>query len=266
MCVSKSLRPFSLQSALVPARQPERKYLPWCGFVRGSVLFSLKEVLIYINASKSAFVLTRSWERQLRPDSWHFSAPYLGRTPPAPCPGAQCEDMSGNPSQAQLCRLFSGSGCRSPSPHPGGRQSAGPGGGPPAAGGWLSLGLPSPPDTHCLCSCRPRSLLPCSHCSGWVFLPWRPSSGWSEWSLAQRPQKEGKMDSHMLLNSTENECSILHFILPSRVINVSPHIQSRDFILYLLSERIWKTDVMSGYSYSFYKMSICIYGWTVQME
>lgn len=96
MCVSKSLRPFSLQSALVPARQPERKYLPWCGFVRGSVLFSLKEVLIYINASKSAFVLTRSWERQLWPDSWHFSAPYLGRTPPAPCPGAQCEDMSGN--------------------------------------------------------------------------------------------------------------------------------------------------------------------------
>ena len=47
-----------------------------------------------------------------------------------------------------------------------------------------------------------------------------------------------KMDSNMLLNSTENECSILHFIHPSRVINVSPHIQSCDFILYLLSERI----------------------------
>ena len=65
------------------------------------------------------------------------------------------------------------------------------------------------------------------------------------------------------LPSQKNECSILHFILPSRVINISPHIQSRDFILYLLSERIWKTDVVSGYSYSFYKMSICIYGWTV---
>lgn len=266
MCVSKSLCPFSLQSAPVPARQPERKYLPWCGFVRGSVLFSLKEVLIYINASKSAFVLTRCWERQLRPNSWHLSAPYLGRTPPAPCPGAQCKDTSGN--QVRCSCAGSPQALVVDQPPPSARRAAG-----RRARWWPSCcwwpalsGAPQPPDTRCLCSCRPRSLLPCSHCSGWVFLPWRPSAGWSEWSLAQRPQKERKIDSHMLLNSAENECSILHFILPSGVINVSPHIQSRDFILYLLSERIWKTDVMSGYSYSFYKMSICIYGWTVWME
>ena len=147
----KACAPSPFRVPQVTARQPERKYLPWCGFVRGSVLFSLKEVLIYINASKLAFVLTHCRERHLRPDSWHFLAPHLVGTSPRPVSWSPAWGYVGKASRAQLCALSSGSGCRSPSPCPGGRQAAGPGGCTPAARGQLSLGLPSTTDTRCLC-------------------------------------------------------------------------------------------------------------------
>lgn len=123
----------------------------------------------------------------------------------------------------------------------------------------------------CCCRASTAGSPPCPEASpapampGLCFMPpQRQFEGWSDSSLAWRSSKERKIHSHVLLNSSQKDAAFV--ILPSRKVNISLHIESCDFIPCLLFERIWKTNVVNGCEYSFYKMSTCTYKWTVQRE